>query len=118
MKKHIDFDLEPLVLTLLTKSPGMTAAAISDAVNAPLNTVKNYLTRTSKVFSKRQGNLYFWHRHISYGTSAMPNQIDKMKGVYTCPELRRNPGLTDDRFVAFSLPSLVNGKQIQPRRKV
>jgi hypothetical protein len=37
-----------------------------------------------------------------------PPQIDLMsRPVYTCPELGRNPGITDDRFVAFGLPSRI-----------
>lgn len=38
------------------------------------------------------------------------------KGVYTGAELRPNPGITADRFVAFSLPSLVNGVSVPPKR--
>ena len=38
------------------------------------------------------------------------------KGVYLGAELQPNPGITADRFVAFSLPSLVNGVSVPPKR--
>ena len=37
---------------------------------------------------------------------------------YTCPELKRPPGIDEVRFVAFNLPSLVHGKRVYPKRKV
>lgn len=37
-------------------------------------------------------------------------------GDYDGKELQPNPGLTDDRFDAFRLPSLVNGVRVPPRR--
>lgn len=33
-----------------------------------------------------------------------PVSFDK-ESAYTCPELRRNPGLDDSRFAAYSIPS-------------
>ena len=35
---------------------------------------------------------------------------------YTCPELQRPPGISDTRFLAFNLPSIVNGKRVYPKR--
>jgi hypothetical protein len=43
------------------------------------------------------------------------NKIDKMAGDYDGKELQRNPGITEDRFEAFRLPSLINGKRVYPR---
>jgi alpha-D-ribose 1-methylphosphonate 5-triphosphate synthase subunit PhnH len=38
-----------------------------------------------------------------------------MTGKYDGKELQRNPGITEDRFVAYKLPSIVNGKRVYPR---
>jgi hypothetical protein len=38
---------------------------------------------------------------------------DKGHG-YTCPELGRNPGIPDERFVAFTLPSIRGSKRVWP----
>ena len=35
---------------------------------------------------------------------------------YTCPELKRPPGIDEARFIAFNLPSLVHGQRVYPRR--
>lgn len=43
--------------------------------------------------------------------------FDKDSAPYTCPELGRNPGLTDDRFEAFRLPSRIGNQYIYPKRK-
>jgi hypothetical protein len=43
------------------------------------------------------------------------NKIDKMKGVYDGKELHRNPGITEERFEAYKLPSIVNGKRVYPK---
>jgi hypothetical protein len=43
------------------------------------------------------------------------NKIDKMTGKYDGKELQRNPGITEDRFEAYKLPSIVNGKRVYPR---
>jgi len=38
------------------------------------------------------------------------------EGDYDGVELRRTPGVPDSRFVAFALPSLVNGVRVYPKR--
>jgi hypothetical protein len=38
-----------------------------------------------------------------------------MTGKYDGKELQRNPGITEDRFEAYKLPSIVNGKRVYPR---
>lgn len=35
---------------------------------------------------------------------------------YTCPELKRNPGIDDARFEAFRLPSRMGDQLIYPKR--
>lgn len=37
--------------------------------------------------------------------------------VYDGAELKRNPGIPDERFTAFNLPSIVAGQRIYPKRK-
>ncbi len=41
--------------------------------------------------------------------------VEKFAGKYDGKELQRNPGITPDRFVAFQLPSLINGVRVYPR---
>jgi hypothetical protein len=46
-------------------------------------------------------------KKVSFDTKSKP---------YTCPELGRNPGLTDDRFEAFLLPSRIGDQLIYPKK--
>lgn len=41
--------------------------------------------------------------------------VTKFAGVYEGKELQKNPGITEDRFEAFRLPSLMNGQRVYPR---
>jgi hypothetical protein len=36
---------------------------------------------------------------------------------YTCPELKRSPGIADARFEAFRLPSRMGDRLVYPRRQ-
>ena len=52
-------------------------------------------------------------------TIAAVRQNNPMKTpTYKCPELQRPPGIPDERFEAFNLPSLMNGVRVYPKRKV
>ena len=48
--------------------------------------------------------------------TSLPMRNSTTSGKYDGVELGRNPGIPDDRFAAFDLPSLVNGVRIEPRR--
>ena len=37
--------------------------------------------------------------------------------IYDGKELRRNPGITDERFRAYELPSLRGGRLVYPKEK-
>jgi hypothetical protein len=46
-----------------------------------------------------------------------PQRIDKMSGIYDGKELRRNPGLPDERFAAFKLPSRFGDRLVYPKER-
>ena len=48
--------------------------------------------------------------------TSSPLRNSTTSSKYDGAELGRNPGIPDDRFAAFDLPSLVNGIRVPPRR--
>lgn len=63
------------------------------------------LGKTALIHAPVEGN------HFGAYSKARPTQIKtKMDGTYDCPELKRNPGLPDDRYEAFDKPSRIGNK--------
>ena len=113
-------DLRKEVEGLLKRNPsGLTVTQIVERTEAPRDQVRSLINRLRdklhiRPLSPGQANTaYKWHE--GEAQVAKPNTTNRFAGdVYTCPELGRNPGLTDDRFKAFDLPSIRGNKRIWP----
>jgi hypothetical protein len=57
-------------------------------------------------------------RHVNTHMGRGPRDHLNSFSDYTCPELQRNPGLQDDRFQAFKLPSRINDRLHWPDGRV
>lgn len=55
---------------------------------------------------------------LASSTRPIRNSTVTEANPYHCPELQRNPGLPDARFVAFTLPSRVGGRLYYPDGRV
>jgi hypothetical protein len=112
-------DLRKEVEGMLKRNPsGLTVTQIVDRTEAPRDQVRSLINRLRdklhiRALSPGQSNTaYRWHEGEQI---AKPNTTDKFAGdVYTCPELRRNPGIPAARYAAFDLPSIRGGYRIWP----
>ena len=89
------------------------ASMVSAFNNAYQATEKgNDVIANAPVIQKGQQITAFGHAH----SGPKPKWADSKP--YECPELGRNPGLTDDRFTAFELPSRRGNKLYYPDGRV
>lgn len=113
--------LDDHIITTLTLMPDITSAELAYKLDAPVNTVKNALCRLHercKVMKQRYGRNWVWriYEKAEGVYTEQSERINKMDGFYDGKELQRNPGIPASRFEAFSLPSLMGGQRIYPRR--
>lgn len=110
------------IYDLLAQGKPYTCTAISTRIVNSENTTQNNLSKMRKaglIELTRSGNQVLWHlpKPTAAQTDAQPERSDwRAAGPYDGKELRRTPGIPDERFVAFSLPSLMSGKRVTPRR--
>jgi hypothetical protein len=113
-------DLRKEVEGLLKRNPsGLTVTQIVDRTEAPRDQVRSLINRLRdklhiRAISPGQSNTaYRWHE--GEAQVAKPNTTNRVGGdVYTCPELRRIPGLPASRYAAFDLPSVRGNRRIWP----
>jgi hypothetical protein len=105
--------------------PNITSDDLAAKLDAPVNSVKNTLSvmrERGRATWQRVGRTRLW-RLQTPGKKApapvvKPKRINKMEGTYDGKELRRNPGIPEERYAAFNLPSLMGGQRVTPRRTV
>jgi hypothetical protein len=113
--------LEQSIIKVLAVMPDLTSADLAAKVDAPLNSVKNtlcFMIDRSLVSKQRYGKAWVWrlYEKPEGENTGKPERINKMAGTYDGKELRRNPGIPDERYAAFNLPSLMGGERVTPRR--
>lgn len=113
--------LDDHIITTLTLIPDITSAELAYKLDAPVNTVKNALCRLHdrcRVMKQRYGRSWVWRIYVKpEGVyTGQPPKASKLCGIYDGKELQRNPGIPASRFEAFSLPSLMGGQRVYPRR--
>lgn len=105
------FTIIDRVKATLKALPHQTSAEIAVRVGIPAQQVRNslwLLHRRQQATCEMIGRIGRWRLEnvpAAPQRTAQPERLQKMGGVYTCPELRRNPGIADARFTAFELPS-------------
>jgi hypothetical protein len=116
--------LEEHIVKVLAVMPDLTSADIAVKLDAPVNSVKNALTlmrEKGRATWQRVGKARLWRLldeppEKPVAPYVKPERINKMDGTYDGKELRRNPGIPDERYAAFNLPSLMGGERVTPRR--
>ena len=105
--------LKSQIMRCITKSTdagtGVSAMDIAERIDAPIKRVKGSLANlmTNGAISSSgpsHKRIYRTHQKTSQST-ARTVCSSNTGGSYLGTELKRNPGLTDDRFEAFDLPS-------------
>ena len=116
--------LEKHIIKALAVMPNITSADLAVKLDAPPSSVKNTLSlmrERGRATWQRVGNARLWRLQTPGEKQApapvvRPERIGKMAGTYDGKELRRNPGIPEERYAAFSLPSLMGGQRVTPRR--
>lgn len=102
-----------------TTPPGRSPQELADATGLPIKQVRttiNNMHAVKQAINAGAHNKPLW-RLTNAADMIKSAPVTPMTGTgYTCPELQRNPGIPDSRFAAFDLPSLVNGKRVDPKR--
>lgn len=105
----------------LREQGNATRRQLLDALNGSLSTVSSaleYLVHYGRAHvcgTQGRAQLY------GYGPAALSSTMPTLRrlggsGTYDGAELRRNPGIPDERFRAFELPSMVNGERVPAKR--
>lgn len=98
-------------------SPHTLASAIGVDIKLVRTTLNN-MHGAGQIVNAGTHNKPMWRlttaADMAQQASATPLPVDN--GHYDGAELRRTPGIPDERFAAFDLPSLVNGVRVPAKR--
>jgi len=119
--------LEESITKVLAVMPDITSDDLAAKLDAPAKSVKNTLSgmrERGRATWQRVGRTRLW-RLQTPGKKA-PAPVVKAERItslntgkpYDGRELLRNPGIPDERYAAFNLPSLMGGQRVTPRRTV